>query len=90
MELIAIGFLLGIIACIVFVGVGMIYAERMADRTHEHNNNNRVLRDISDADPDPVVGVVDGKKYSRYPVEPVSEEEVIAAAKKLGVKIGGE
>ena len=90
MELIAIAFLMGVVVCFVVAGAGIIYAERMANRTHEHNNNNRILRDISDADPDPVVGVVDGKKYSRYPVEPVSEEEVIAAAKKLGVKIGGE
>lgn len=89
MELIAIGFLLGIIACIVFVGVGMIYADKMANRKHGHGDNNRVLRSIPDDNPDNRVGKPDQQFMDRYHMGIVTEEEIREMADKLNVKIGG-
>lgn len=40
MELIAIGFLLGIVTCIIFVGAGMVYAERMASKNEKKGDRN--------------------------------------------------
>lgn len=90
MELIAIGFLLGIIACIVFVGVGMVYAERMASRKHGHGDHNRVLRNVPDDNPGDYMGKSDQQFMDRYHMGIVSEEEIRNMTEKLNVKLGGE
>ena len=43
MELIAIGFLLGVVVCFVVAGAGILYADRMAKKTEKGEDNEKTL-----------------------------------------------
>lgn len=61
MELIAIGFLLGVVVCFVVAGAGVVYAERMASRKHDHNNCDNDVRSIIDDNANNIVGSIYGE-----------------------------
>ena len=50
MELIATGFLLGVVFSIIMIGAGVLYADRMADGKHQNDIGGSVFSDGGDRD----------------------------------------